>query len=576
MTLKYKISSEERRKKLKRALESKRLIRGIEVHNALSALIVNDLKIETQKNGINKTNEFDFFWESSFTDSASKGLPDIEIISFDSRLKTISEILEVTNKPMIVDGDTGGDIHHFEYLIPRIEKAGVSAIIIEDKVFPKRNSLEEGMNQTQENPDKFANKIRVGKEVQNSEEFMIIARIESLIAGKDVNEALVRARKYLLAGADGIMIHSKSQDPKKILEFAKEYKKLCQELNLKKPLIAVPTSYNSIYESELEENGFNVVIYANHLLRASHKAMEKVGKIILRNERSLETDNEITSIREIFEKVGFLDIKEKDKLSSALPPVIILAAGDSLEFKHLYGDLPKALIKINDKTILENQSTLFKKIGHEDINVIVGQQKNKFNIPEINYIEDSEVSGILNSLMKAKHKMKNGFIYLNADLLFDSRLIKEISKRKEDIVLVVDNSYFYHKHELDKKLDAVVTKKASTLTYQRLRESDDEVMFVGKNIPPEKMTHEFVGIAKFSKQGAENLIKAYEDLKQNHTGQFHESEEFSKASDTDMLQELVNRGFKIAIHETNGGWIEIHNEKDLNYARENLKNKHVI
>jgi len=352
MTLKYLISPEERRKRLKEALLSNKLIRGIEVHNAISALIANDLKVNVNKQGLERINEFDFFWESSLTDSASKGYPDIEIISFDSRLKTIMEILEVTNKPIVVDVDTGGDIHHFEYLIPKLERIGVSAIIMEDKVFPKRNSLESGTIQTQEDPDKFAEKIKVGKQIQSSDDFMIIARIESLISGKNIEDALMRAEKYLKAGADGIMIHSKSESPNEIIKFAQEYKKLCEKLNLIKPLVCVPTTYNSIYESDLSNYGFNIVIYANHMLRAAYKAMQEVGKIILENERALEAEPHIVSLNEIFEKVGFLDVKEKDKLLNTPLPVIIPAAGENPELKYLLGDIPKPLLKINDKIIV--------------------------------------------------------------------------------------------------------------------------------------------------------------------------------------------------------------------------------
>ncbi len=573
MTLRYLISPEERRKKLKRALESKRIVRGIEVHNALSALIANDIKVEVENTGTKKTNEFDFFWESSLTDSASKGYPDIEIISFDSRLKTISEIIEVTNKPIIVDGDTGGDIHHFEYLIPKLERIGVSAVIIEDKIFPKRNSLESGTIQEQEEPEKFAEKISTGKKIQRTEDFMIIARIESLIAGKPLEDAVNRARIYLAAGADGIMIHSKSSSPEEVMKFAEEYRKICREMNIKKPLVSVPTTYNSIYESELAENGFNIVIYANHMLRAAYKAMETTGKIILENERSLEADSHIAPVSEIFEKVGFLDIKEKDRMMSVIPSVIIPAAGENPELRHILGDLPKALIKIHGKTILEHQTSRLKEAGLNDINVVVGYNKDKFDIRDVNYLinESYSENGILHSLMLAKDKMKKGFIYMNSDLLFDKKLIREILERKEDIILVIDNSYLYHKHEIDKKLDAVITKKGKGACYQRLRSSDDEILMISRNLSKELMTHEYIGMAKFSPAGAESLIKIYEDCKLKCAGKFHESESFEKAMDIDMLQELVERGFKISVLETSGGWIEIHNEKDIKLAEDVLK-----
>jgi len=573
MTLKHLITSEERRKKLKTLLKSKNLIRGIEVHNALSALIVNDLKVEVTENNHNKKNEFDFFWESSLTDSASKGHPDIEIISFDSRIKTISEIIEVTDKPIIVDGDTGGDLRHFEYLIPKLERIGVSAVVIEDKIFPKRNSLEEGTNQDQEDPDKFSEKIKTGKKIQKSEDFMIIARIESLIAGKSVEEALSRVKKYLEAGADGILIHSKSQTPDEVFKFAEGYKKLCNKLNIKKPLFCVPTTYNSVYEEEFEKNGFNVVIYGNHMLRASYKAMENVGKIILENERSLEAEPYICPVREIFEKVGFLDVKYKDSLISVKPTVIIPAAGDNPKFKHLVGELPRALIKINGKTLLEHQISIFKKFGLTDISVVIGYQKEKFKVPGVNYLQNLDYSstGMIHSIMQAKDKMKNGFIYVNSDILLDERLIKELLERKEDIVIVIDNSYLYHKHEIDKTLDGVITKKGRQPTYQKLRNLNDEAILIGRNISKESMTHEFIGLAKFSKQGAENLVKVYDDCKLNHKGRFHEAESFEKAVDTDMFQELIDRGFKVSVHETSGGWLEIHNEKDLDFVKDILE-----
>ncbi|MEK6850859.1 MAG: phosphoenolpyruvate mutase [Nanoarchaeota archaeon] len=573
MTLKHLISPEERRAKLKILLQSGLLIRGMEVHNALSALIVNDLKVKPSAGDSDRDRAFDFFWESSLTDSASKGHPDIEIVSFDSRLKTIQEILEVTDKPMIIDGDTGGDIHHFEYLIPRLERAGVSAIIIEDKVFPKRNSLEEGTNQDQEDPDKFSEKIRTGKKIQNSEDFMIIARIESLIAGKSVADALKRAEKYLSAGVDGIMIHSKSPNADEIFQFSEQYKFLCNKIGIHKPLVCVPTTYNSVHEAELEKRGFQIAIYGNHMLRAAYKAMENVGKLILENGRSLEAEPHLASVKEIFEKVGFLDIKEKDKILSNIPEVIILAAGENPELKNVIGEIPKALIDINGKTILEHQISTFKKVGLNNINVLIGYKKEKFSIPGVNYIVNEEYSktGVLNTLMKAEEKIKKGFIYINSDLLLDERLLKELCERKEDTVIVVDNSYLYHKHEVDKKLDAVITKKGKQPSYQRLRDSEDFAVRLGKTIPKENMTHEFIGLAKFSKIGADNLIKLYKDAKLNHTGKFHEAESFERAADTDMIQELINRGLNVSVHETNGGWIEIHSEKDLEIAKDMLR-----
>jgi len=202
MTVKGKIKPEDRRRKLKELLNKKQLIRVVEAHNGISASIANDIKIELNHDGENETLEFDAIWASGFTDSTSKGLPDIEIVSLDSRLATIEQMISTTNKPIIVDGDTGRDPDSFEYFATRLERLGVSAIVVEDKTFPKRNSLDPDAIQTLEDPKAFANKIQVGKDALLSDDFMIFARIESIIAGYGVEDALLRAKKYLQSGID--------------------------------------------------------------------------------------------------------------------------------------------------------------------------------------------------------------------------------------------------------------------------------------------------------------------------------------------------------------------------------------
>ena len=305
MTLINTTLPEQRRGKLKALLENGKTVRVLEAHNGLSGIIANTVEVTGDSNGQTVVRQFDAIWESSLTDSASKGHPDIEVITFDSRIHSINEILAVTDKPMIVDGDTGGDANTIEYTVSKLEQAGVSAVIIEDKIFPKRNSLESGVQQNLEDPEVFAQKIQRGKRIQKSSDFMIIARIESLIAGKPMEEAIKRATKYLKAGIDGIMIHSKSKNPDEILEFAEKYKHLLKTLKLNKPLVCVPTTYNLITEDELNAAGFSIIIYANHLLRSAYQAMTKTAKTLLRKQRSLEVDPFCTPVREIFKTVGF-------------------------------------------------------------------------------------------------------------------------------------------------------------------------------------------------------------------------------------------------------------------------------
>jgi phosphoenolpyruvate phosphomutase len=278
-----------RRSKLGRLLKVKDVLGFMEAHNGISGLIAENTKV--LKNKIIK--EFDGIWVSSLTDSTAKGKPDIELVE---RMDTLNHILEATTKPIIVDGDTGGIAEHFVFTVRTLERLGISAIIIEDKVGLKKNSLLgiEG-NQTQDTIENFSHKISQGKKSQVTDDFMIIARIESLILKKGVEDALKRANAYIEAGADGIMIHSKEKDPEEILNFCKKYSKIKNRV----PLVAVPSTYNKITEKELSKAGVNVVIYANHLLRSAYPAMIKTAETILRNERSYECDDLCMSIKEI-------------------------------------------------------------------------------------------------------------------------------------------------------------------------------------------------------------------------------------------------------------------------------------
>lgn len=300
-----RITPEGRRGLLRNIVDAKGFARAIEAHNGISAIVANNAVVG--KKG------FDAIWISSLTESASKGQPDIEIMGLDARLATANQILDATTKPIIFDADTGGDINAFEYFVQRAENLGISAAIVEDKVYPKRNSLDADSDHVLEDPDTFAHKIRRGKETCLTEEFMIIARLESLIAGKGVDDAIMRAKIYLEAGADGIMIHSKEKSPDEVLKFAKKYQELYGNSKTRKPLIAVPTTYNSITEDELRKAGFNIVIHANHLLRSAIKAMQEVCLSILTEGSSKEIDARCAPVSEIFDLVGFTDVKNRER-----------------------------------------------------------------------------------------------------------------------------------------------------------------------------------------------------------------------------------------------------------------------
>jgi len=285
-----------RQTRLRKVLGVKPLIRILEAHNGITGLIVEKTRID--KYGIIK--EFDGMWISSLCDSTVKGKPDIELVDLTSRINTINEILEVTTKPIILDGDSGGKVEHFVYTVKSLERIGISAIIIEDKIGLKKNSLfGTNANQKQDTIENFCYKIRQGKKAQVSDGFMIIARIESLILKKGMEDAIKRAKAYIKAGADGIMIHSKEKTSKDIFMFCELYKEFGSNI----PLIVVPTTYSEVTESELVENGVNVVIYANHLLRSAYPAMVKTAEMILENERGFEASKGCMSIKEILELI---------------------------------------------------------------------------------------------------------------------------------------------------------------------------------------------------------------------------------------------------------------------------------
>lgn len=281
-----------RRKRLRQLLKLCPIVKTIEVHNGLTGLIAEKTMVAHD----GEIDQFDAMWLSSLCDSTVKGKPDIELVDMSSRLRTVDDILEVTTKPIIMDGDTGGLIEHFVYNVRTLERMGVSAVIIEDKTGLKKNSLfGNEVLQTQDTIENFCAKIRAGKRALRTEDFMIIARVESLILDMGMEDALSRAKAYVKAGADGIMIHSRKKEPDEVLEFCDRFR----ENDKDTPIVAVPTTYNTITERELQQHGVNIVIYANQLTRSAFPAMQQTAVDLLTYHRAKEVDERLMSIKEI-------------------------------------------------------------------------------------------------------------------------------------------------------------------------------------------------------------------------------------------------------------------------------------
>ena len=285
-------SPDKRKSKLRRIMEAKKIVRILESHSALTGLIIENLKVIKKQNYL----EFDGMWSSSLTDSALRGKPDNQSVDYSTRIQGLNEILEVTTKPIIFDADNGGRLEHLPYMIKSLERIGVSAAIIEDKVGLKKNSLFKNQSGVkQDSIKKFCQKIAKAKDTKISDDFLIIARIESFILGKSLSDALKRAEAYSKAGADAILIHSKENNPSQIFSFAKKFTKS----KFFKPMVAVPSSYSKTYERDFIKNGFKIVIYANHLMRAAYPAMLSAAKSILFNNRSFNIENKISPIKDI-------------------------------------------------------------------------------------------------------------------------------------------------------------------------------------------------------------------------------------------------------------------------------------
>ena len=523
---------------------------GLEAHSGLSGLVTEKL-------------DFDFIWESSLTDSASKGLPDASIVGNESRIHTIDEILNVTTKPMIVDGDTGGDEDNFRFLIKRLENQGVSAVIVEDKIFPKRNSFGGTVGAGMEDPNIFSKKLEVGMKTKSTNDFLIIARLESLIAGLGMNETMMRAEKYINAGVDGIMIHSKLKEPSEVLEFIPKFEKLCTKLGKRPYLIAVPTTYNTISDDELINSGVDIIIHANHLLRAAYKSMLETASLISNSRRSYESDSNIASVKEIFSAVGYDKIIERDKEKSPNISALIVSAGD-----HKINNTQRSLNKISDKPLINHQIETFKKSGIDKIKITVNNlsEFDPYLDKDINVVEikDIEQNQMLNSIMTGIENIEGPAIITYGDILFNNKIISELVSNENDIVIAVDSSFKYHKHDIDKKLELVsYVNPDHNLSRRKLRMTDTfEVKKISKNLNIEEAQSEFFGLAYFSKNGISKLKSCYEEIKKDKTSSVF----------IDILNFMVKKEIKVSCNEFDGGWIELHTENDFKLAEKELEN----
>jgi len=554
--------------KLRKLLSEPNVIRIVGAHNGMSAKLVEQAGFE----GI---------WASGLEVSTSHAVPDANILTMSDYLRAASNMNDSVSIPVIVDADTGyGNSNNVIYMVKQFEAAGIAAVCIEDKMFPKVNSFIPGRQELAPIAE-FVGKIMAAKNAQETKEFCVFARVEALIAGMGLEEALKRARAYAQAGADGIFIHSKSKEMGEIQAFIRAW-------DMPVPLIVCPTSYPSFNVAEAQKTGkVKIYIFANQGIRAAVKAMEETFAGLAASGDIRTVEKNIASMQRIFQLQGMFEMQENEKkylFDGDKIQVVIPAAGDNSKqaaFQDLLQDRPLALLDINGKALLQRNLELLQSMGMQDIKIVTGYCHESIKPAQISsqpssitliHNPDYRQSGILHSIMCARNQLSDRVLVLFSDILFERSILERLLVREEDVVLVVDRDYRGFKPQ-GKHIDLVKALYAPHKGDRTVHpERENLVLQIGHHIPQQEATHEFIGVAMFSKQGFEACRKIYESLLQSgHEGPFHEAESFRTADLTDMFQEMIQRGHKISTLEINKGWIEINDFEDYKRACEMLK-----
>lgn len=542
--------------KLRELFKTKECVYIVGAHDGLSAKLV-------ERNG------FDGVWASGLEISTSHGVPDADILTMSQYLERACEMNDAVELPIIADCDTGyGNSNNVIHMVRKYEAAGIAAICIEDKKFPKANSLLSGGRQELASIAEFVGKIMAAKNTQVSKEFMVIARIEALIAGWGLEEAIKRADAYVEAGADAILIHSKSKKPDEIEKF-------CQTWGRKAPIVIVPTNYPSITEEEIKNYGISMVIFANHGIRSAIKAMDETFAKIKKDKSIYGIKDEIVPMDFVFNIQGMPKMKEEEnkylKTDKELIRAIILAAGKPSNQKSLMPllrDIPVAMLDINGKTLLQRNIETLNRAAIRDISVVAGYKKEKIEIDSVDKIDNDEFdkTNILESFMKAKEKLNHRVLLCYGDILFDDTILDQLLKQEDDILLVVDPSFKKAKGR-NRKLDLVKTKNKPMVTKRIIAQRSNPVLEIGRNIPERNADYEFIGLVLFSQKGIGNFKKEYHLAKQKYKqGKFQSAASFAHADIVDLFNEMIHKGYKINSLEVHSGWTEIHTFENYKLA----------
>ncbi len=548
---------------LRATLRRPGLVPMVGAHDALSAKLI-------------EAAGFPVIWSSSFAVSAAqRAVPDVNLLTMTENLEAAKYINDAVTVPVIADVDNGyGNVVNVVRTVEEYERAGIAGICMEDNVFPKKCSLYPGMKRELLSLEEFAGKIRAAVATRQDPDFLLIARVEALIAGWGMKEALRRARAYAEAGADMILMHSKSKTAAEILEFMRLWDRPT-------PVVVVPTLYPSVTFEELEGAGVKMVIWANQVLRGAVQGMQATLETLARERRLDALDPHIVPLEEIYRHVGVDEFKaiEEEYLPAAAgqAKAVIIAAGSGKSLLPLTEDRPKCMLDIKGRTILERQIETLRACGVHDIVVVRGYRKEVVTAPGVRFYDNDryDETGELASLFSAEAELAGPLLFLYSDILFEQTVLEKLLRAEADCAVVVDRAWVDQRDRLmplGKPLDLVITKNAPPAGLRSLPAAgDDTLLAIGQRIRPEQATGEFIGLARFSERGAQLVREAYRERRAAGAGRFHEADSLEQGAFTDLLQELVERGHTVACVDVYKGWLEIDTFEDYQRAWAEIK-----
>ena len=525
-------------------------------HDALTARLVEEAGFE----GV---------WASGFEISASFAVPDASILTMTEMLEASRRMAAAVSIPVIADCDTGfGNAINAMRTVEAFERAGIAGLCIEDNVFPKRCSFYPGVKRLLADVDEQAMKIRAALAARASADFVVVARTEALIAGWGLDEALRRGRAYADAGADGILIHSNQTTADDVARFAEQWDRLT-------PLVCVPTTYHAATVDELARIGFKIVIFANHGLRASIRAVQDALGELRQAKRASAVEERIVPLSEVYRLVRLPEMKLEEH--AYLPAdgdavkAVILAAGFDERLMPLVSDRPKAMLDVKGKSILARQVDALQQSGVRHVAVVRGYKKEQVNLPNVRYYDNDafEESGEIESLLRAGAELAGPVVVLYGDILFDRHVLDRLLERADDITIACDRSWPDTRGGREGSGADLVVESPAPRRHHRFLADEQAVRVsaIGARLDPAQATAEFIGMAKLSARGCQILGEVYRELRaQDADAPVHEASSLRTAKLTDLLEEVIRRGHAVASVGVYQGWLEVDTFDDYRRA----------